>query len=78
MMHPHEWDGDAHRLAIHTAFDVWFACFMSTPRNTRQVAHWRGVLTNLTAEAARRKAMHDEQARIAAEFQQAFPLAEAV
>jgi hypothetical protein len=79
MMHPHDWDGDSHRMAIHLAFDIWFACYMSTPRNTRQVAHWRGILVTLTADAARRKALHEEQARIGVAFLEACAgLAEAV
>lgn len=81
MLHAHDWDDDAHRLAIHTAFDIWFACFMSVPQNRRQTTHWFKVLRALTERAAERRVLHVEQARIAAEFRCAIEdgdLAEAV
>ena len=80
MLHPHEWDDDLHRQAIHTAFDIWMTCYMTGNANAQQTARWRNELRRLTEHAAQRKRVHDEQERIRCEFELALDggLAEAV
>jgi hypothetical protein len=60
---PHEWDGPAHRLAIHAAFDIWF---QAHEQGARAQAHrWQNTLRQLTRQADIRRREHAAQRRLA-------------
>jgi hypothetical protein len=60
---PHEWDDEAHRTAIHTAFDLWLSYYWKAVHGTpskragarREAWRWQVELSRLCEDAARRR-----------------------
>jgi hypothetical protein len=61
---PHDWDDEAHRTAIHTAFDLWFDYYWKSVHGSptrraharREAWRWQVELQRLSGEASQRRA----------------------